>query len=34
MSTPLVSIGLPIFNSKEKIARVIKSLLNQDYKNI
>jgi len=34
MSTPLVSIGLPIFNSKKKIIRVIKSLLNQDYKNI
>ena len=34
MSLPLVSIGLPIFNSKRKVIRVVNSLLNQDYKNI
>ena len=35
MSLPLVSIGLPIFNSKTKITKVLKSifdhLLNQRY---
>lgn len=34
MSSPLVSIGLPVFNSKKKVVKIINSLLNQDYKNI
>jgi glycosyltransferase involved in cell wall biosynthesis len=31
--TPLVSVGMPVFNSSTKIHQAIRSILNQDYKN-
>lgn len=34
MGIPLVSIGLPIFNSKKKIIRVLFNILNQSYKKV
>lgn len=32
--SPLVSIGLPVFNGEAHISRALKSLLNQTYRNI
>src|SRR4051812_44240337 len=32
--TPLVSIGLPVYNGEKYIAEAIESLLSQDYTNI
>ena len=34
MSLPLVSIGVPFFNSEKSIERLIESLLNQNFENI
>lgn len=34
MNSPLVSIGLPVFNGEKWIARALGSLLKQDYSNI
>lgn len=34
MSLPLVSIGVPFFNSEKSIERLIQSLLNQNFENI
>ena len=34
MGTPLVSVGLPIFNSKKKVNKVLLSILNQSYKKV
>ena len=33
LNEPLVSIGVPVFNSESKI-KVLKSILNQNYKNL
>ena len=33
-NTPLVSIGVPVFNGREKIEKALYSLLNQTYRNI
>ena len=32
--TPLVSIGMPVYNESKYIAKTIESLLRQDYENI
>ena len=34
LNEPLVSIGVPVFNSESKIKKVLKSILNQNYKNL
>ena len=34
MSLPLVSIGVPFYNSSSNIERVIKNLLEQSFENI
>lgn len=34
LNTPLVSIGVPVYNGEKLIARALNALLEQDYKNI
>ena len=33
MNTPLVTIGIPVYNCKDYIALAVKSVLNQTYTN-
>ena len=34
MNSPLVSIGMPVFNGEKSLARALDALLEQDYSNI